>query len=114
MFSSPETHLQLEFEQRGGGRGAVDGPVAPCGAQAHRVVAVHVGQKEQPSPWTLPNLPEVHSQRSVRDNFTIGGHCDCPGDLLDVTKKYQVTLTWTNSCGNVFGLKQPAYIRTNE
>ena len=47
-------HLQLEFEQGGSGGWAVDGPVAPGGGQAHRVVGVHVGEEEQPCARTLP------------------------------------------------------------
>lgn len=67
-------HPQLESEQGGGHRGAVDGSVAPGGGQTHRVVAVHVGQEEEPRTGTLPHLPEVHSQRGVRDHSPVHGH----------------------------------------
>lgn len=40
------------------------------------MVAVHVGQEEEPCSGALPHLPEVDSQRSVRDDFTVDGH-DC-------------------------------------
>lgn len=67
-------HLQLEFEEVGSDRRAVDWPVAPGGCQTHGVVAVHVGQEEEPCSRALPHLPEVDSQRSVRDDFTVDGH----------------------------------------
>lgn len=38
------------------------------------MVAVHVGQEEEPRPGALPHLPEVDSQRGVRDDFSVGGH----------------------------------------
>lgn len=67
-------HLRLKFEQCGCGRWTVDGPVAPGGSQTHNMVAVHVGQEEEPSVRTLPNLPEVYSQRCVRNNFAVDRH----------------------------------------
>lgn len=67
-------HLQLEFKEVCSDGGAVDWPVAPGGGQAHRVVAVHVGQEEEPRAGTLSHLPEVDSQRGVRDDFSVDGH----------------------------------------
>lgn len=66
------SHLQPEPEEGGGDGGAVDGPVAPGGAQAHRVVAVHVGEKKQPRSGTLADLPEVHGQRGPGDDLSVG------------------------------------------
>lgn len=74
VFFSSLAHLQSEPEQGGGDGGAVDGPVAPCGRQTHRVVAVHVGQEEQSAARTFPYMPKVYNQRGVRDDFPISRH----------------------------------------
>lgn len=81
-------HLQFQPKQGCSGGWAVDGPVAPGGGQAHRVVVVHVGQEKQPCARTLPYVPEVHCQRRVRDNFTVDWHglagCGAAGGLIAV------------------------------
>lgn len=64
--------LQSQPEKGGGNGGAVDGPVAPGGGQAHRVVAVHVGEKKQARSRTLADVPEVYGQRGPRDDFSVG------------------------------------------
>lgn len=66
------SHLQSEPEKGGSDGGAVDGPVAPGGGQAHRMVAVHVGEKKQPCSRTLADVPEVHGQRGPRDDLSVG------------------------------------------
>lgn len=65
-------HLQSESEKGGSDGGAVDGPVAPGGGQAHRMIAVHVGKKKQPCSRTLADVPEVYGQRGPRDDLSIG------------------------------------------
>lgn len=66
------SHLQSEPQKGGGDGGAVDGPVAPGGGQAHRMVAVHVGQKKQPGSRTLADVPEVDGQRGPSDDLSVG------------------------------------------
>lgn len=87
--------LQFDPEQGGGGRGAVDGPVAPGGRQTHRVVAVHVGQEEQPGPGTLPHMPEVHSQGRVRDHLPVHRHGSAAAAGNTFIRQFQVTTRCT-------------------
>lgn len=65
-------HLQSEPEKGSSDGGAVDGPVAPGGGQAHRMIAVHVGKKEQPCSRTLADVPEVYGQRGPWDDLSVG------------------------------------------
>lgn len=83
----PAVYLQLQGEQRGRDRGAVDGSAGPCGRQAGRVVAVQVGQEEQAGVRTPADLPEVHGQRGVRDHMAVHRHCTEPPTRLKTQKE---------------------------
>lgn len=119
------SHLQSEPEKGGSGGGAVDGPVAPGGGQSHRVVAVHVGEEEQPCSRTLAYIPEVYGQWGSRDDLPIGWHdalfwLDGPQPLLRLNNRFCGThgggksldkvINWINA---VVGITQMYLLRVS-